>query len=782
MRYNSKKYSCLAVIVALVAVFSATKAHAAREHLYGHVVDADSVPVPETLVSLLELPDTTYVATVITDSQGRFDFDDLSASRDFLISVKSFGFKQCLKPVDGSGYVLVRLEPEADSLDEVTVHGKAPVVKRDAGKFIFIPNDLAKDVDDAYGLMKFVPLVNVNSSKFRIIGKLGDSKIYLNGRDPHMSNSAIIGFLKTLPPGYIKRVEVQTATDASQQASYNGGIINIVYDDPAEGVVGTVSASVNSESDRLSTNENVWLAYTKNKFKASASIYNDISSSKEGYRTLHEFVDLGKTVMEHNEKMRHSYTLAGSVNLSYDLSSRSTIGAAFNMGGGRSHVRSRVSSLTDTDEGEYESLYTATARSPMYPNWGVVAYYNLATDSKGSNLDLSADYSKGRSSSEKVDNVDGIQTFESSHGLVEGYMVKANYNHVFSGTTRLTAGADCYRSTLDDSQDLGGVDSQFNYKEFIGSGFIQFSRMWTPWLGTSASLRLEHTRVEGMEAHENEKVSQNYTDLFPSLSLNFNLPRSNQSIVLEYSYNISRPRYHQLIPFKRWSSDMAYYTGNPDLKPSYSHVINLYYSFLSSFTLSVMYVREDKGIDGYTLNTPDGMLVSSFDNVGDSWCLYTDISFKKKLLPFWHIYAGAGVSLKRTHGWIDDRDVGYSGRSGSLSLGNSFIISRRHGLKASLNYEITSPIENLLTSDSRWRNMMIIRASKTFGFGGTVSLSLFNILAYRPDRHYSLPDYRYDKKYLGQRVNAYISFSYTFGRQSVNSIQDRSRTTLNSRK
>lgn len=176
------------------------------------------------------------------------------------------------------------------------------------------------------------------------------------------------------------------------------------------------------------------------------------------------------------------------------------------------------------------------------------------------------------------------------------------------------------------------------------------------------------------------------------------------------------------------------------------------------------------------------MLVSSFDNVGDSWCLYTDISFKKKLLPFWHIYAGAGVSLKRTHGWIDDRDVGYSGRSGSLSLGNSFIISRRHGLKASLNYEITSPIENLLTSDSRWRNMMIIRASKTFGFGGTVSLSLFNILAYRPDRHYSLPDYRYDKKYLGQRVNAYISFSYTFGRQSVNSIQDRSRTTLNSRK
>ena len=75
MRYNSKKYSCLAVIVALVAVFSATKAHAAREHLYGHVVDADSVPVPETLVSLLELPDTTYVATVITDSQGRFDFD-----------------------------------------------------------------------------------------------------------------------------------------------------------------------------------------------------------------------------------------------------------------------------------------------------------------------------------------------------------------------------------------------------------------------------------------------------------------------------------------------------------------------------------------------------------------------------------------------------------------------------------------------------------------------------------------------------------------------------------
>lgn len=92
MRYNSKKYSCLAVIVALVAVFSATKAHAAREHLYGHVVDADSVPVPETLVSLLELPDTTYVATVITDSQGRFFLEDQAAARDFVKNRKKFGF------------------------------------------------------------------------------------------------------------------------------------------------------------------------------------------------------------------------------------------------------------------------------------------------------------------------------------------------------------------------------------------------------------------------------------------------------------------------------------------------------------------------------------------------------------------------------------------------------------------------------------------------------------------------------------------------------------------
>lgn len=56
--------------------------------------------------------------------------------------------------------------------------------------------------------------------------------------------------------------------------------------------------------------------------------------------------------------------------------------------------------------------------------------------------------------------------------------------------------------------------------------------------------------------------------------MSFNLPK-NHSLSLSYSKRINRPGFEQLNPFGNYSDPYNILTGNPRMKPAYTHAVEL---------------------------------------------------------------------------------------------------------------------------------------------------------------------------------------------------------------
>src|SRR5690606_38641047 len=85
-------------------------------------------------------------------------------------------------------------------------------------------------------------------------------------------------------------------------------------------------------------------------------------------------------------------------------------------------------------------------------------------------------------------------------------------------------------------------------------------------------LRGELTDVSVELRRENETTYQNYFNVFPSSHLAYKLTE-DKTLQLSYSYRLSRPYFRELMPFSNYSNNRTLWTGNPNLRPEYTHSI-----------------------------------------------------------------------------------------------------------------------------------------------------------------------------------------------------------------
>ena len=106
--------------------------------------------------------------------------------------------------------------------------------------------------------------------------------------------------------------------------------------------------------------------------------------------------------------------------------------------------------------------------------------------------------------------------------------------------------------------------------------------------GMQLGLRAENTLVDTHLVNTNEKNSQDFTALFPSVNTSYKFNNSF-SLQASYSKRIYRPRLWDLNPFFNIRNSFNFRKGNPDLKAEYS----------DSYELSVIYI---KGIGSFNMS------------------------------------------------------------------------------------------------------------------------------------------------------------------------------------
>lgn len=93
-------------------------------------------------------------------------------------------------------------------------------------------------------------------------------------------------------------------------------------------------------------------------------------------------------------------------------------------------------------------------------------------------------------------------------------------------------------------------------------------------LGAGASLQL--AKLVSTNLTNNNTIQQNFTDLLPNANIQFKFS-SYKSLTLNYSTNTQQPTTTQLQPLQNIADPLNVVEGNPNLKRSYAHSINLNY-------------------------------------------------------------------------------------------------------------------------------------------------------------------------------------------------------------
>lgn len=672
----------------------------------------------------------------------------------------------------------VFLSQKANELNELVV--KRQRLTRSAGKFVFDPGELRNEVPNVYEALRYTPLVNLDGNSLRILGK-GRTEIYINGRSPGMGKDAVVAYLRSLPAGQIKSIEIITAPGSSQRADGADGIINVIVSNPYEGVIGMASADVRYYSHTVSPGANLWLGYNKGKFSGSViAVYNRVEQKS---KTLADYTYSEPDEKHvHNTDTEHSTTniLNFGATAKYTINRDSRAGVSFN--GTAHNSRERIRSLSSVISGGAEPILSEMGMDNSTP-WSRpiisgLAYYTLYTDSLDSNLDITATFNSSTKTQHTGYTTSGGTSATHSRSDATGYSAKAKYKWNMTKQQQLLFGYEFYRNSIDNTFDYGSQTNIFDYRESVHAAFAQWNAKWSDALSVNIGLRMEHSTISGASPENAaESFTNRYTDIFPTLSLSWDFT-AGHNLSVDIGRSMYRPFYSSLNPFVVWTSETTCRRGNPLQKPEYAWNTSVYYSLPRGFILAILFSRTTDTIYDYTFDD-HGVTVSSSANIGNDFTFSPYITFNRTFGRF-RLRAETGASFNKFAGGVNGTDLSYSHWDWRANASCRWTASRTHGIYLSVSGAVYSPIKRP-GGTYKWKNILSFSAGKSWNCGLDCSFNVYNILGWANNPYYTSADYSYSSRPVYGQQMCSLSLSYTFGKQTVRADNGRRDTTFSNR-
>lgn len=763
----------------LITIVCPVIAHAGATRLV--VVDDKNEPVAGATVSIISENDSTLLFAAITDADGSVSLPDEFPSTA-TVAVRSIGFEP-LDVVWSPSLHKVSLSEATKQLAEVTVTMPPAALTQKAGKFILDPGVLKTKSTDCLDLLRISPLLSVSHDGVVSILGVGKSFIYINGQEPIIPQSAVIEQLKSLPPSRIKRVEIITSPGSQYSASMTGGIVNVVLTKLNEGFIGSASLRGNYVTERGEGGASFWGGYSKSKFKLGLSLQYSNNNRRSSEDESYDYVDINRQVNNLVRSSSFGNSLSASLNASCDLTKRSLLAFAVNLGSSNNNGYSDILS-NYVDNGVIFSDYSHIENGSPWirPSWGISGYYSLSADDRGSGLTVKVNYSNRKS----IDHTDYFfgddpAVRQSTDVGSYGWAVKPMYTHIFNDRHRMEAGYQLNYGNINNEYLYPGQDNNFLYKEMINSGFAEWDAQWSNKFNTRLGLRVENTDTKGVQRVGNDSFKRNYTDLIPSLNIGLTLPGRGNSLSFGLSRFLYRPFYENLNPFVYYSSETTCRKGNPNLRSSPSWNYRIYYRFLNGFSLSANYDFQTATLSDYTYRDGE-TTVTSTGNFGKSKQFRAVIEYYKSVYQWWTFRAQAYASYQNTHAVIDNDNVGVNQWSWSASLSHYFnVVIAGSPLNFGLDYGFT-PATDAITRHYSSRHRLSFNASKRFMKNRmSVSLYISNILNSKANVSFRSPTYSYYRHDNICGLSAYLTVSYAFGNFRVRGAEDRYESDLDNR-
>ena len=572
----------------------------------GKLTDAATgTPLGYASVRILQVPENKLVNGALSDESGFFSIDLPFGA--YVAEIEFIGFE--LHKTDGFSLSkedavhdlgTIPLAATSSNLDEVVVTAEKSTMVLALDKKIFnVGKDLANAGGSATDILTNIPSVSVDPDGSVKLRGSDNVRILIDGKPSGLVSFKGGSGLQQLQASMIERVEIITNPSARYEAEGSAGIINIVLKkDTKKGFNGSfelttgypanygAAANLNYRHRKINFFINYGFSYRKP--PGSGELYQEVYSNDTTFILLqnndHIIKGLNNNIrggMDYFFDEKNILTAAYLFRRS-DATRVSNIryeDYLFNTGNLQSITTRRQDEVEDEPNSEYSLVYKKNFGKEGHELTAETKYLNYWEHSDQLFTqhtffpDGTEDASKSllqRSLNDEYENQ---------------WLLQLDYVHPFGKDGKFETGLrSSFRDMVNDyvvsEQNasgefvpLPGLDNYFIYDENINAVYGIIGNKYKK-LSWQAGLRAEYTDVNTILKETDEENPRNYFNLFPSAHLTYNLPNEN-AVQWSYSRRVRRPFYNDLSPFVTFSDSRNYFSGNPDLNPEFSDVVEL---------------------------------------------------------------------------------------------------------------------------------------------------------------------------------------------------------------
>lgn len=614
----------LTILTVLLTILSIdSQAQTKSNKVTGTVVDGNTKTIESATITLLRAKDSSVAKISVADKTGHFGFEGLPEGR-YLVSITAVGhvpgYSETFEVGPSTGDITLKtieLVPAVKTIGAVSVTARKPLIEQKLDRTVVnVESSITAVGGSALEVLEKSPGVTVDKDgNISLKGKQG-VVVMIDGRPSYLSGADLANMLRSMSASQLEQIEIMTNPPAKYDAAGNSGIINIKTKKNKQfGYNGSLTTGY-TQGIFPRFNESGNFNYRNGKVNVFTSLNYSRGHRKELLDISRNFRDENTkavvSIFDQSSKMtneNHFYN--AKAGLDYFATKKTTLGFVLSGYYNPSIWTSRTTTDIFDPNNVLSSKTTAFSQNKeKWHNFSANGYFKTVLDSAGQEFSADLDYIQYRSTSVQP----LISTYYNNIGQVTGtpdtlngnlpqditiYSAKADYVKPLAKGARFEAG---FKSSYVKTDNNASYDSlrngqlihdynrsnHFVYEENLNAAYVNFSSpLGKKWSG-QFGLRVENTNAKGNQLTTGVVFKRNYTQLFPTVYLQYTANEKNQ-FVINYGRRINRPDYGDLNPFIHFLDRYTFEQGNPDLKPQFSHNIELSHTYGGFLTTTANY-------------------------------------------------------------------------------------------------------------------------------------------------------------------------------------------------
>ncbi|HCA06739.1 outer membrane beta-barrel protein [Chryseobacterium sp.] len=753
----------------------------------GSVTDTGNSKISSADITVYNLKNE-LIKTLKTDQNGYFSVEGISGD-SIKIAFKKTDYAPFEKIVDlqkENEFLKIILKKETQEIEAVVMTKQKPVVTRKVDRLEFNVENSNVSSLNAWEILKKTPNVTINNDVIAIKGGTG-ILVTLNDKKVMLTGDELKNFLENTQGDEIKSVEVITNPPAKYEAS-GSAVLNIVMKkNKIEGYRGIVSSKY-VQTQYAKGVAGISQYYKKDKLSLMGSYYRGFGTY---YREGTDFVNYQESqtrwVSTMNRKDKNNAQNTLNFNAEYEIDSLTNM--SLNYSGyfspksfGTYVVPTLIYNSQDVAESNYTTINDHQSRTinnslsfqidrklnkKSSLSW--ISYFTGNNVDKYQNVLTHLDFA---GETPRDDNF-----FTRNKADVKLYSTQVDYQwkdkklEVESGMkysfVKTTSGLDFSDNENGIMQLRPEKSSLFDYKEHNFAIYSSLAYNLGKW-NFKGGLRAEMTDLEGVVSEPYERNKNNYWNLFPTFYAQYTT-ESKHEFGFSYGKRISRPSYSWLNPAKSYYNLFSYYQGDPKLKATIIHNLNLTYSW-KGWNLDMYYRKEIYPSMEISYQEPStNSLIYYFTNIKKGQAFGASLYKSFQIKPWWTLILSENLEhnenyFKGTDGFLYKNKVW----NWVSNVSTAVTLDKSNDWKMEVGHKYYSPgIQGTFTISSAWSAYFVMNR-KFFNKKLEASFivnDIFRTMGQKISTKYANQD-NYFLDY-GDTQGFTLSLKFNFGNQAV---------------